>query len=122
MGTRREPRALTDSRAATDTVVLALLGFPAMIVPPDLGCLLAPARAARLTSSTRTRRSRLETLTIASTIIGACTTPIYVMDTASSQDSEADDEASDTSQPATVGRIVRPRADVDRAPGEPRPV
>jgi len=83
MGTRREPRALTDSRAATITVVLALLGFPAMIVLPDLGLLLGAGAA--LLAWTLLRRGRVDQdwrrLMIASAIIGASTTLIYVMDT-----------------------------------------
>jgi hypothetical protein len=83
MGTRREPRALTDSRAATVTFVLALLGFPAMIVLPDLGLLLGAGAA--LLAWTLLRRGRVDDdwrrLMIASAIIGASTTLIYVMDT-----------------------------------------
>ena len=83
MGTRREPRALTDSRAATITFVLASLGFPAMIVLPDLGLLLGVGAA--LLAWTLLRRGRVDhdwrRLMIASAIIGACTTLIYVMDT-----------------------------------------
>jgi hypothetical protein len=84
MGTRREPRALTDSRAATVTFVLALLGFPAMIVLPDLGLLLGAGSA--LLAWSLLRRGRVDAdrrrLTIASATIGVCTTLIYVMDTA----------------------------------------
>ena len=83
MGTRREPRALTDSRVATVTVVLALLGFPAMIVLPDLGLLLGAGAA--LLAWTLLRRGRVDQdwrrLMIASAIIGASTTLIYMMDT-----------------------------------------
>ena len=83
MGTRHEPRALTDSRAASITFVLALLGFPAMIVLPDLGLLLGVS--AGLLAWTLLRSGRVDhdwrRLMIASAIIGACTTLIYVMDT-----------------------------------------
>jgi hypothetical protein len=83
MGTRREPRALTDSRAATVTFVLALLGLRALIVLPDLGLLLGGGAA--LLAWSLLRRGRVDPdwrrLTIASAAIGSCTALIYVMDT-----------------------------------------
>jgi uncharacterized membrane protein YozB (DUF420 family) len=80
----RAPRALTDARAATVTFVLALLGFPAMVLVTDLGFLLGAT--ATLVGWQLLRRGRVKRqwrrMTIASCAIGSFVVLIYLMDTA----------------------------------------
>jgi hypothetical protein len=80
----RAPRALTDSRAAIATFVFAVLGFPALVLVPDLGFLLGAT--ASLLAWQLLRRGRVKrewrSMTIASCGIGMCAVLIYLMDTA----------------------------------------
>jgi hypothetical protein len=47
----RAPRALTDARAATVAFLLSLLGFPALVLIPDLAFLLGATAAIRQSAS-----------------------------------------------------------------------
>lgn len=80
----RVPRALTDSRAATVTFVLALLAFPAMLLVPDIGFLLGATEALLAWQLLRRGRVKHEwrQIAIASCAIGVCAVVIYLMDTA----------------------------------------
>ena len=78
----REPRALTDARAATAAFLISLLGFPALVLIPDLGFLLGAT--AVLLGWSLLRRDRVKRewrrMTIASCVIGSCAVLVYLMD------------------------------------------
>ena len=79
----RELRPLTDSRAATLTVALALLGLPALLLIPDAGFALGASAA--LLARALLRRDRLlsewRRPIVASGAVGAGVAAVYVFDT-----------------------------------------